>query len=178
VARELGIGDRLCKRIIDLGCGTGAASAALALEHEQHPSLLGIDSNRWATHEASWNWRHFGLSGQARVGDLLAAAQGDLGTTLVAAYTVNELSAGARETLWQRFCVATKAGARLLIIEPIAHGPIPWWPVWAERVVAQGGQADEWSLPAELPPKLRLLGKGAGLHQTCIKARSLYLAPA
>lgn len=176
VARELGLGTTPCQRIVELGCGTGAAGAALALEYAIRPLLLGVDINRWATLEARWTWSHFGLQGSTQVGDLLAAARGGRETTLLAAYAVNELAPGARQELWQRLSTAARAGARVLVIEPIAHGPIPWWSEWAARVVAQGGRVDEWSFPAELPPRLRLLDKAAGLHHTRIKARSLYLA--
>src|SRR4029079_7713771 len=44
------------ERIVDLGCGTGAASGGWALAQTQRPpDILGIDRNGWALTEALWN---------------------------------------------------------------------------------------------------------------------------
>jgi methylase of polypeptide subunit release factors len=74
-------------RIVDLGCGTGAASAAWARDDEAKPPddavlgagrrvlLSGIDSNAWAVDECRWNWRQLGARGDVRRGDLVRAAE-------------------------------------------------------------------------------------------------------
>src|SRR5438552_513012 len=43
---------REMRTILDLGCGTGAAGAALATACESAPSILGIDRHPWAVQEA------------------------------------------------------------------------------------------------------------------------------
>jgi hypothetical protein len=40
--------------ILDLGCGTGVAGAAWALEAQGHPRVTGIEPNGWAAEEARW----------------------------------------------------------------------------------------------------------------------------
>src|SRR5262245_61807113 len=48
------------RAIVDLGCGTGAASAAWAAALARTPVLVGIDRHPWAAREASWTYRAFG----------------------------------------------------------------------------------------------------------------------
>ncbi len=63
------------KTIVDLGCGTGVAGAAWAGTFAATPLLRGVDTLGWAVDEATWNWRTLGLSGSARRGDLVEAAE-------------------------------------------------------------------------------------------------------
>src|SRR5882757_266667 len=65
--------DRVGGTLVDLGCGTGAAGAAwaAACERQQRPSILGVDRHPWAVQEASAAYRELGLSGRARVGDIV-----------------------------------------------------------------------------------------------------------
>ena len=44
-----------------------------------------------------------------------------------------------------------------------------------DRIVAAGGRADEWKVPVELPPLLRLFDKAAGLNHRELRFRTLYL---
>ena len=167
--------------IVDLGCGTGAASSALAIECTKRPSVVGVDVSRWAIEEARWAWQHFGISAQGRIGDAVHVAQSvrpGRGTLLLAAYTVNELAPGARDELQRNLFAGAAAGAQILIVEPIARRAMPWWQDWQTRFEAAGGRADEWSLVPELPPTLKLLDKAAGLRHQVMKARSLYLGNA
>jgi hypothetical protein len=177
VARAVGVGGKRLERVVDLGCGTGVGGAAVALEAGSRPSIVGVDVNRWSLDEARFTWRHFGLDGQARPGDAVRAAAGGAGTALVAAYTVNELAAGARDELLERFAAAARAGAAVLVLEPIAIRPLPWWETWRARFIELGGRADEWTVPMTLPPRLALLDKAAGLRHDRLKARSLYAGP-
>ncbi len=178
VARSLGVPARGVERVLDLGCGTGAAGTAVALEAEPRPSILGVDVNRWALDEARWTWRHFGLRGDARVGDAARPPGTGRGTLIVAAYTVNELEPGPRERLRPLLEAAARDGAEVLVVEPIAIRPLPWWDEWRASFERLGGRADEWRIPLALPPRLRLLDKAAGLRHHVVKARSLYLPPA
>jgi len=158
--------------ILDLGCGTGAAGAAWALECSPRPKVEGVDSNGWAAGEARWTYRRLGLKGDARRGDARTADLGGPGKAVVAAYTVNELDEAARAGLLAKL---RQRGGPALIVEPIARGAAPWWGEWARAFTEAGGRADEWRLSADLPERLRLLDRAAGLDHRQLTARSLYL---
>lgn len=163
------------RHIIDLGCGTGAASAAWALECQAR-RVSGIDRNAWAVAEANWTYRQLGLAGRATRGDALRTAlHGEPALGILAAYTVNELPDAGRAALLPQLLEAHAGGARILIIEPIARSFAGWWPEWARAVTAAGGRADEWRFPADLPARQRDLGRAAGLDPRELTARSLWL---
>src|SRR5688500_2101089 len=71
VARAVGAGKEL-DRVIDLGCGTGTAGAALALESTiaNGARVEGVDRNAWAVAEANWTYRALGLHGRATSGQI------------------------------------------------------------------------------------------------------------
>lgn len=173
VVRELGAADRAPVRILDLGCGTGVASAAWGLEAGASSSLSGIDRNAWAAEEARWNWRALGLPGIVRVGDVDRARLDS--DALVAAFTVNELDPGARDRLLVRLRDAALSGTRVLIVEPLARTAVPWWDGWAASFREWGGRADEWRFPMTLPPLLTRFDRAAGLDHRDAGARSLWL---
>jgi hypothetical protein len=161
--------------VVDLGCGTGAAGAAWALECARC-DVLGIDRNAWAVAEAQWSYRTLGVGGRATKGDVgsvrLPAAPG---SGILAAYTVNELPDPLRVALLSRLLDAHQHGARMLIVEPIARRMATWWTGWEKAVVAAGGRADEWRFAIPLPERQRQLGRAAGLDPRELTARSLWL---
>src|SRR5437870_2225177 len=53
-------------RIVDIGCGTGAAGAAWAVAAGGSPVIAGVDRHPWAIDEARWTYRALGLKGTAR----------------------------------------------------------------------------------------------------------------
>jgi SAM-dependent methyltransferase len=161
--------------IIDLGCGTGAAGAAWALATGGRAHLLGIDRHPWAAAEARWTYRHFRLTGAARQGDITRVPPVRAGTALVAAYVLNEMNDAARTDTENQLFDAVARGARVLVLEPIARAVTPWWDGTAARVQRAGGRADEWRLPVELPPLLRLFDQAAGLRHSELKLRTLWL---
>jgi hypothetical protein len=163
-------------RIVDLGCGTGCAGAAWALEQRPAASVLGVDQNGWAVGEARWTLRQLGVPGTATRGDAAAAGAADPGAGLVAAFTVNELEAGVRDRLLERMRAAAAAGAPALVVEPISRRVSPWWPEWRDAFVRAGGREDEWRFHPPLPVPLALLGKAAGLDCRELVGRSLALA--
>jgi hypothetical protein len=171
IVRELKAAAVPPRAVLDLGCGTGAAGAAWALECVPKPAIEGIDASGWATGEAGWTYARLGLKGQARRGDLARVALGGRETAVVAAFTVNELEATARDALRAR--LLDHDGA-VLVVEPLARGVTPWWPEWEAAFRAAGGRADEWRFPAALPKALKLLDRAAGLDHAQLIARSLF----
>ena len=166
-------------RIVDIGCGTGSAGAAWALERRPPASVAGVDASGWAVAEARWTLRQLGVPGHATRGDALAPRPADAGAGLVAAFTVNELSDRDRERLLERVRRAASEGAPVLVVEPLSRRVSPWWPAWREAFLGAGGREDEWRFRPALPEPLALLGKAAGLDTREIVGRSLALpAPA
>jgi len=161
------------KRVIDLGCGTGVAGAAWALTTKGTPTIVGIDTSGWAIAEAAWNARALGVDASYKRGDLIAAKIGASGEGVIAAYAVNELEDGPRDAMCGRLLAAAKAGSRIVVIEPIARRPFPWWPAWEKAFTRAGGRADAWRFPVVLPERMRLLDKAAGLDHRELTARSL-----
>jgi hypothetical protein len=175
IVRALGAARPAPRTVLDLGCGTGVAGAAWALEAGARGSVLGIDRNGWALEEARWTYGRLGLRGETRRGDVDSAALPGRDGGIVAAYTVNELSGEARAGLLDRLLDAGRQGARVLVVEPIARGVAPWWPAWADAFERAGGRADEWRFPAALPKPLALLDRAASLDHRELTARSLWL---
>jgi SAM-dependent methyltransferase len=163
-------------RILDLGCGTGAAGAAWALERGRC-TVNGIDRHPWAAAEANWTYRALGLTGHAAQGTIdRSPIRGRRGEGILAAYAVNELADTSRAALLSRLLAAHAGGSRVLVIEPIARRLTGWWTKWEQAFVAAGGRGDEWRFPAELPERQRQLARAAGLQPRELTARSLWIA--
>jgi hypothetical protein len=173
--RAIGAHDPPPSTILDLGCGTGVAGAAWALAAGGTPAITGIDRHPWAVDEARWAYRQLRLHGRARRGDLRRIPPVPRGGAIVAAYVLNELPADLRAAIDARLFEEAARGARVLIVEPIARAVTPWWDEFAVRVAAAGGRTDEWRFPVDLPPRLRLLDKAAGLDHRELTARTAYL---
>jgi methyltransferase family protein len=178
VVRALGAAEPAPARIVDLGCGTGAAGAAWALEARPHPSIEGVDRSGWAADEARWTLRTLGLRGRAQAGDLDRAPLPGRGAAIVAAFTVNELDEPARGRLLPRLLQSAGSGARVLVVEPISKRAVPWWREWGSAFAGAGGRDDEWRFPAALPETLALLDRAAGLDHRELLARSLWIGAA
>jgi SAM-dependent methyltransferase len=176
IVRGSRLGLRPPARILDLGCGTGAAGAAWALESRPPAELRAVDSSGWAVAETRWTLMRLGLAGTAVRGDAAGVPWPRTATGIVAAFTANELPDEARGRLLLRLLDAGARGARLLVVEPIARGINPWWPEWASVFRAAGGREDEWRVRPPLPEPLALLGKAAGLDLRELTGRSLSLA--
>ena len=185
VVHALGADAVALRTIVDLGCGTGVASAAWAQAHRGHPTVVGIDRDSWALEEARWNWRELAIVGRARRGDILQflrapdvhrSAPTAAGTALLAAWSVNELDGAARRALLPVLLQWASRGAVVLVIEPISRRAAPWWPDWSGAFLGGGGRSDEWDFPAELPAPLATIDEAAGFRREGLKARSLLLA--
>ena len=166
--------------IIDLGCGTGAAGAAWALESGAR-RVTGFDRHPWALKEAVSTYRDFGLQATAHRRDIGSAAptprlayRVSKSTGVLVAYAANELTDANRAVLLADLLAARERGARVLVVEPIAKRALPWWPRWASAVLDAGGREDEWRFPAHLPATQRTLARAAGLDPRELTARSLF----
>jgi hypothetical protein len=175
IVRELGAGATGVGEIVDLGCGTGVAGAAWALETGRRTSIVGIERHSWATREAKWTYRKLRVQGRVDCVDLTGVKIDGKGNGIVAAFTINELDRGQRDVVLKRLLEAQSKGAAILVIEPIARRAVPWWNEWFEAFVGSGGRSDQWRFPAGLPSSLKLMDKAAGLDHRELTARSLWL---
>ena len=57
----------------------------------------------------------------------------------------------------------------------IANRVTPWWNDAVVRLASAGGRADEWRVPVELPPMLRMFDKAAGLDHRDLTFKTIYL---
>ncbi len=174
VVRGLGLADRPLDTIVDLGCGTGSAGAAWASAFSRPPRLEGFDKSTWATTEAAWLYRTIGLHGSARRADIVRARLPGRSVGIIAAFSINEIERAGRARVLERLLTARENGARVLVVEPIARRLTPWWDEWSERFRRAGGRDDDWRFRVQLPERLRLLGRAAGLDQREITARTLF----
>jgi SAM-dependent methyltransferase len=162
------------RRVIDVGCGTGVAGAAWAVAAGGHPEVLGLDRNPWALGEARLTLAAFGLRGRverAEAGGRLPLGPGE---AVVLAFVANEMAPAGRDRLLGRLLRAPRRGA-VLVVEPLARRPAPWWADWAPAARRAGGRVDEWRFPARLPPLLARLDRAAGLDHRELLGRSLFL---
>jgi hypothetical protein len=181
IVRALRPSPNAASQLVDLGCGTGPASAGWALAHARPSVIVGIDRHPWALDEAAWNWRMLGLVGRTRRADLVQTAQGFArdpvapGTSLLAAWSVNELDAEARASLLVALLTLSDRGCCVLVIEPLARSAVPWWNDWTRAWATRGGQTAEWKLEAALPTALAALSDEAGFRRETLGARTLWV---
>ncbi|HEX5473998.1 MAG TPA: class I SAM-dependent methyltransferase [Vicinamibacterales bacterium] len=182
VAREvvgaLHLADQPISRVVDLGCGTGAASAGWAAEASSSGPIRAVsidatDRSSWAVDEAVLTYRHFEVRARVRAAHLrqlpLRAGAGD---AVLLAYTVNELPPDARDPLLEQLCRVAARGAAVLVIEPIARRMNEWWADWARALQAR---QDDWRFSTPVPPRLREIGRAAGLDPRELTARTLWV---
>lgn len=178
VARELNLAGAGLERLVDLGCGTGAAGAAVGSLIEERPSVTGIDRQGWTLAEAAFTYRHFGVPHRVVRGDVRRPRISVRpGTLIIAAYTLNEIDPAGRRPLLDWLGSALTPGSALLIAEPIAKGVTPWWSEWSGALRPLGAQEHEWRFTDPLPPRLRQMDRAAGLDHQVRKARSLWIPP-
>jgi methylase of polypeptide subunit release factors len=161
------------KRIIDIGCGSGAAGAAWGVAAGCKPSIRGYDLNPWAVREAGWTLRQFGLDHTVSRRDVSRAPMPGRKDGLLAAWVVNELRDATRDELLLRLMEAAGNGSEILIVEPVAKGVAPWWDDWADRFQVAGGRSEQWDFRPDMPDSLRLLDRAAKLDHRRYKLRTL-----
>jgi hypothetical protein len=162
--------------IVDLGCGSGASSAAWAAACSTPPRILGIDHHPWPLEEALQTYRDFGLSARVRRDEMARAVLPKPPAAFLAAFSLNELADGDRNALLDRLVQRGGHGDRVLIVEPLAGFVAPWWGRWRDVVLQKGGRADEWRFTVELPAVVTKLDRAAKLDHRELTARSLWLA--
>jgi predicted RNA methylase len=161
-------------RLVDLGCGTGPAGAAWALETGRSTTVQGVDVNSWVLEECRWNYKHLGIHGATRKVDLKRFRL-PTGTAVISAFTINELAAENRALFLHEFLEIHRSGLPVLVVEPIARKLTGWWDDWTTEIAAAGGRADEWRFQVPLPERLALMDRAAGLDHREITGRSLWL---
>lgn len=176
VVRALDAGTPAPRAILDLGCGSGVAGAAWALESGGTPVVTGIDRHPWAVEEARWTYRQLGINGRAKQGDITRLPRLAPRNAVVAAYALNELADAVRLAVERQLLEAATHNVRILIVEPIARRVTPWWDATAARIVAAGGRADEWRFEEKLPALVERFDRAAGLDHRVNTCRSLYLS--
>ena len=161
--------------VIDLGCGTGVAGAAIATLTTPHSRVIGIDTHPWTLEEARFTYRALGLGAEVRRGFAGRTRIPETASFVVAAFVVNELKAPEREDLLRELTAARARGTAVLIVEPISLRISPWWEEWAAAFLQLGGRADEWKLRIDLPPIVKRLAKSSSLRPDALTARSLFI---
>jgi SAM-dependent methyltransferase len=176
IVRELGLSFKP-GTVVDLGCGTGVAGAAIAQYlrtlgmDERSLRVLGIDTHPWTLDEARFTYQAFGLHADVRRAHA-ARTRFPAGTSVVvAAFVVNELTDHDRAALLDHI---KQARVPTLIVEPISQRISPWWDEWAGAFEQMGGRADTWKARVETPPMIKRLAKAAGLRPEMLTARSLF----
>ena len=159
--------------VVDLGCGTGVAGAAVATAaataEAVAPHVLGIDTHPWALDEARFTYKSFGIRAEVKRAHAARVRFPADTSLIVAAFVVNELGEGDRNVLL-RECIRLKPHTTILIVEPISQRISPWWDQWTREL---GARADEWKLRVDLPPIVKRLSKAAGLRPDVLTARTL-----
>jgi hypothetical protein len=167
--------------VVDLGCGTGVAGAAVALSTAPPLRVLGFDTHPWTLDEARFTYKSFGLHFDVRRAHAARTRFPADTSIIVAAFVVNELKEHDRTELLKNLIGNREAGTgnqrarRVLIIEPISQRISPWWDSWAAEFTRLGGRADLWKARITVPPLVSRLAKSSGLRPEMLTARSLFL---
>ncbi|HEX8029910.1 MAG TPA: class I SAM-dependent methyltransferase [Vicinamibacterales bacterium] len=171
IVRELGIVPRP-GIVVDLGCGTGVAGAAIATAVTPPLRVFAVDTHPWTLDEARFTYKAFGISADVRRAHA-AKTRFPSGTSIaVAAFVVNELKDADRAELLAHI---KQAKVSTLIVEPISQRISPWWNEWAGEFERMGGRADTWKARIDPPPTVKRLAKAAGLRPEMLTARSLFV---
>jgi SAM-dependent methyltransferase len=150
--------------VVDLGCGTGVAGAAIATMTTPPSRVIGIDTHPWTLEEARFTYRALGLNAEVRRGFAGRTRIPENATFVVGAFVVNELKQAERDDLLREVQAAVARGTAVLIVEPISLRISPWWEEWAAAFLQMGGRADEWKIRTDLPPIVKRLAKSSSLR--------------
>jgi len=162
------------ERVVDLGAGTGAVGAALALACGA-PRVLALDRSAWALGEARRSFAALGVAGRTRRAELPAgvppARPGDL---LCAGWTLNECRPELRARIVAQLTRAQSKGARVIVLEPLARSAAPWWGELAAELVPRGFASELHKYSIERPDWIERLDQASGLDHREVGARVLW----
>ena len=164
------------RRVLDLGCGTGAAGAAVACalaadSGDGAPQVLGIDRSGWALGQARHTYRAFGLRARTRRSDLpQGLPRADRSTLAVAGWALNELAESERDGVVQWLARLAHGGGRVLVVEPLAGPATRWWRTACDAI---GGREGELRLRHARHPWIERMDAAAGLDHRVLGARWL-----
>jgi len=163
-----------CKRIVDLGCGTGAAGAGAAIGCGAR-EMLGVDRSGWALGETRRTWAAFGLRGRTLRASLPARAPrlGE-GDRVVLGWALNELAPEGRLALVEALLRGARAGADVLVLEPLAGFVSPWWAPLSREVESAGVRETQVKARVKLPEWIERMDRAAGLDHSELGARVLH----
>ncbi len=163
------------RRVVDLGCGTGAAGAAAATVCAPPAEVAGVDRSGWALGEARRTYASFGLRARtvrSRLPQgLPRPGPGDL---VVLGWCLNELGERERDLLLGKLAEARALGARTLVLEPLAGPVAPWWEEARERLGGASAWAAEVKRAIERPARIAELDRASGLDHRVIGMRALF----
>ncbi|MBK5255720.1 MAG: class I SAM-dependent methyltransferase [Vicinamibacteria bacterium] len=162
--------------ILDLGCGTGVCGAAWALGSADATSVVGADRSSFVLHEARWTYQILRIKAETSrsITETLDAIRRPDGIAI--GWTLNELDDERRDRIAARILPWVAKGSRLLVVEPVSKRVAPWWDEWTKRFPPDRCSVVEKKLRLDLPPKIALLARSAGLSTDAMVVRVL-LAP-
>ncbi|MDJ0868472.1 MAG: class I SAM-dependent methyltransferase [Myxococcota bacterium] len=160
-------------RIHDLGCGTGAVGAALGQALGARPEVVGVDRSGFALGEARATYAAFGLLGRTRRGRIESGSPARADELVALGWVVNELDGAGRDALLELVCAGLEAGARLLLLEPLAGAASPWWRGWCEALAPHGVEPGQLKRRIAPPEWIARLDRAAGLDHRVLGARLL-----
>lgn len=163
------------RKVVDLGCGTGAAGAALGVRLAPGAEVIGIDRMGWPLEEAERTYLAFGLRGKTRRSALPAGIpRTGSGSALVLGWMIGELDEESRVGLLRAVSAAAKRGTKILVLEPLAKAINPWWEEWVAALAPLGIGNDLIRVSIDRPPFIRDMDKAARLDHQVIGARVLH----
>lgn len=159
--------------IVDLGCGTGVCGAAWALESGGSPQVIGADRSSFALHEARWTYQTLRVKGETSrsITETLESIRRPDG--IVIGWTLNELDDERRDLMAAKIVPWVAKGTRLLVVEPVSKRVSPWWDEWTAKFPKELCTIVEKRLRLDLPPKIALLARSAGLGTEATVVRVL-----
>jgi len=161
------------RRVFDLGCGTGATGAAAARTLDS-ANVVAIDRSGFALSEARHTYAAFGLLAQTRRAQLPGASpRPAAGELWVLGWAVNELDERSRNALGEHLVRAIESGVRVLLLEPLAGGVVPWWSEWCAELARLGVVDRESKARVALPEWITRVDRASGLDHRVVGARVL-----
>jgi SAM-dependent methyltransferase len=173
---QIGVAPGALRRVVDLGAGTGASGAAVALALGAR-EVVAIDRSGFALSEARRTLTAFGLLATTRRGRIPdALPKPEPGDAWVFGWSVNEMSDRERALLLPRIEHAIGRGVALVLFEPLAGSAVPWWRAWRDALAPLGVADHECKVRVALPEWIARLDCATALDHRVLGARALVKA--